>query len=264
LPAVAERETVPAYPLRLQKFLARAGVASRRGSEDLMSAGRVSVNGVVVRELGSRVDPVSDEVRVDGRLVRLGERHSYLILHKPAGYLTTMDDPHGRPIVRELVPAAEHPGLFPVGRLDFDTTGLLLFTTDGALAHRLLHPSRHVPKRYRAEVEGRLGEKEAAKLRAGVPLCDGVTKPAEVRVLALRETPVVTTAVEIALSEGRKHQVKRMLAYVGCPVVSLKRVAFGPLQLDRLPCGTWRSLDDAEIAALRAAAQECVKSLDLT
>ena len=142
------------FPMRLQKFLARAGVASRRGSEDLMTAGRVSVNGQIVTELGSKVDPKVDVVCVDGREVHLEDGSVYLMLHKPKGYLTTMDDPQGRPCVAQLVPRGRYPGLFPVGRLDKDTTGLLLFTTDGDMGQRLLHPKHHVDKTYQAHVAG--------------------------------------------------------------------------------------------------------------
>ena len=134
------------FPMRLQKFLARAGVASRRGSEDLMTAGRVSVNGQIVTELGSKVDPKVDVVCVDGREVHLEDGSVYLMLHKPKGYLTTMDDPQGRPCVAQLVPRGRYPGLFPVGRLDKDTTGLLLFTTDGDMGQRLLHPKHHMSR----------------------------------------------------------------------------------------------------------------------
>ena len=142
-------------PMRLQKFLARAGAASRRGSEDLMTAGRVAVNGVVATELGTKVDPLVDEVTLDGMPVSIADEPVYIAFNKPAGVVTTMSDPQGRPTVATFVPVKEHPGLFPVGRLDYDTTGLLLFTTDGEIAHRLLHPSRHVEKVYRALIDGR-------------------------------------------------------------------------------------------------------------
>ena len=168
-------------PMRLQRFLARAGVASRRGSEDLMTAGRVTVNGVVTRELGSKVDPAVDEVAVDGRPVRLGAGAAYLMLNKPAGYLTTMRDPQGRPCVAELMPCDRYPGLFPVGRLDLDTTGLLLFTTDGDLGQLLLHPSHHVWKTYEALVDGRMRERELDPLRDGIRLDDGPCQPARCR-----------------------------------------------------------------------------------
>ena len=146
-------------PMRLQKFLARAGAASRRGSENLMTAGRGTVNGKVVTELGSKVDPLVDEVAVDGAVVRLADGPVTIVLHKPAGFVTTMSYPQGRRTVAELVPTERYPGLFPIGRLDFDTTGLLLFSTDGELGNGLLHPKHHVTKRYLACVEGRPTER---------------------------------------------------------------------------------------------------------
>lgn len=266
-------------PMRLQKFLARAGAASRRGSENLMTAGRVTVNGVVVTELGSKVDPLVDEVAVDGKPVRLADGPVTLMLHKPAGYVTTMSDPQGRPTVAELVPAGDCPGLFPIGRLDLDTTGLLLFSTDGELGHALLRPKGHVTKRYTALVEGRLSQAEAALLRKGVELDDGPTLPAEVAVLegaearralafldasssqprsasrhyaaALRARG--TSIVRIGLHEGRKRQVRRMLGAVGHPVLALHRDEFGPIALGELPRGAWRALDSDEVAALHRA-----------
>ena len=153
MPSDAAAGTYP-HTMRLQRFLARAGVASRRGSEALMTAGRVTVNGQVACELGTKVDVDRDVVEVDGQRVKLDGGAVYLMLNKPAGYLTTMSDPHGRPCVAELVPTSAHPGLFPVGRLDLDTTGLLLFTTDGDLGQALLHPSHHVEKVYVARVDG--------------------------------------------------------------------------------------------------------------
>ena len=269
-------------PMRLQKFLARAGVASRRGSENLMTAGRVTVNGRVVTELGSKVDPRVDEVAVDGRAVRLADGPVTLMLHKPAGYVTTMSDPQGRPTVADLVPTDRHPGLFPVGRLDADTTGLLLFSTDGELGNGLLHPKHHVTKRYLACVEGRPAERELARLRRGIDLDDGPTRPADVRLLEgaaarraerLLDMPpaapprsskeyaavcegraAARSIVRVALCEGRKRQVKRMLAAVGHPVVALHRDSFGPLGLGGLPRGEWRELSAEEVAALHAAA----------
>ena len=269
-------------PMRLQKFLARAGAASRRGSENLMTAGRVTVNGRVVTELGSKVDPLVDEVAVDGAVVRLADGPVTLMLHKPAGYVTTMSDPQGRPTVAELVPVAAHPGLFPVGRLDADTTGLLLFSTDGELANGLLHPKRHVAKRYLACVEGCPTEGELDRLRRGIMLDDGPAQPADVRVLdggearaagrvlavppavpprssreyadVLRGRASARSYVRICLREGRKRQVKRMLGAIGHPVVALHRDSFGPLALGNLPRGEWRELSAEEVAALHAAA----------
>lgn len=240
------------FPMRLQKFLARAGVASRRGSEDLMTAGRVSVNGRVVTELGSKVDPKVDIVCVDGREVHLEDDSVYLMLHKPKGYLTTMDDPQGRPCVAQLVPRDRYPGLYPVGRLDKDTTGLLLFTTDGDMGQHLLHPKHHVDKTYQAHVDGVPSTGELQALRDGIMLDDGLTAPARVRVVA--ERPDGTSDIELVIHEGRKRQVKRMCSAVHHPVLDLHRSSFGPLVLEDVEEGAWRLLRDDEVASLRKTA----------
>ena len=258
------------YPMRLQRFLARAGVASRRGSERLMSAGRVRVNGVVVSELGSKVDPERDVVTVDGIVCTLSEAPFTLMLYKPAGYVTTMGDPHARRTVAELVPLGEHPGLFPVGRLDLDTTGLLLFTTDGDLGQALLHPSRLVTKHYVALVTGTPSEDDLERLRRGVMLEEGVrAAPAEARLLSPRDPLFSLVApqgagrtgggernavVGLTIHEGRKHQVKKMMQAVDHRVLRLHRDAFGPLRLTGLAEGAWRELTDDETRALAAAA----------
>lgn len=259
------------YPMRLQRFLARAGVASRRGAERLMTAGRVRVNGEVVSELGSKVDPARDLVTVDGVACRISERPRYLMLYKPAGYLTTMSDPHGRPTVAELVPCGEAPGLYPVGRLDLDTTGLLLFTTSGEMGQALLHPSRHVEKHYVALVSGTPDGRDLARLRNGVMLEDGRAAPARAELLSPRDPlfSVVAPAgpgrtgggernavVGLTIHEGRKHQVKKMMQAVGHKVLRLHRDAFGPLRLTRLVEGAWRDLDEDEVAALEALKRE--------
>ena len=277
-----ENDNPRIVPMRLQKFLARAGAASRRGSENLMTAGRVTVNGEVVTELGSKVDPLVDEVAVDGRVVRLADGPVTLMLHKPAGYVTTMSDPQGRPTVAELVPAAEHPGLFPIGRLDRDTTGLLLFSTDGELGHALLRPRGHVEKVYTALVEGRPSAAQLEHLREGIELDDGPTLPARVALvegeaaaaaLAVLDVPPAApegasrqyaracsarardrSIVRIGLHEGRKRQVRRMLAAIGHPVLALHRDAFGPVELGGLPRGARRVLEPAEVQALERAA----------
>jgi len=236
--------------MRLQKFLARAGAASRRGSEDLMTAGRVRVNGEVVTELGTKVDPVIDVVTLDGKQLSLAEEPVYIALNKPAGVMTTMSDPQGRMTVATLVPTKEYPGLFPVGRLDYETTGLLLFTTDGEIAHRLLHPKWHVEKVYRALIDGRAVEAELQRLRDGVSLDDGLTAPARVKSLRSSGT---TTFVEIAITEGRKRQVRRMFSKIGHPVLELHRASFGPVPLGDLSRASWRHLSAEEVAALRAA-----------
>lgn len=251
-------------PMRLQRFLARAGVASRRGSEDLMTAGRVRVNGEVVTQLGSKVDPLSDTVTVDGKRVSLNDVPAYIMLYKPAGYLTTMSDPQSRPCVAELVPTGDHPGLYPVGRLDKDTTGLLLFTTDGDLGQKLLHPSRHVEKTYLALVDGTMADEELEPLRHGIMLDDGPCKPARCRLLDSAESRTAfggrvqrgKTAVEIIISEGRKNQVKRMMGAVHHPVLHLHRTRFGPLELTDVHMGSWRDLTSDEIERLKAATHD--------
>ncbi len=240
------------FPMRLQKFLARAGVASRRGSEDLMTAGRVSVNGEVVTELGSKVDPKADVVCVDGREVHLEDGSIYLMLYKPKGYLTTMDDPQGRPCVAQLVPRDRYPGLYPVGRLDKDTTGLLLFTTDGDMGQHLLHPKHHVDKTYQAHVDGVPDEVDLARLRGGIMLDDGLTAQARVRLVA--ERPDGSSDIELVIHEGRKRQVKRMCSAVHHPVIDLHRSSFGPLLLEDVDEGKWRLLTDDEIGSLREVA----------
>ncbi|MCD8199420.1 MAG: rRNA pseudouridine synthase [Coriobacteriaceae bacterium] len=245
-------EDTPLYPMRLQKFLARAGVASRRGSEDLMTAGRVRVNGEVVTELGSKVDPVHDEVTVDGKPVSINDGSVYLMLHKPTGCLTTMDDPYGRPCVAALVPTDAYPGLFPVGRLDKDTSGLLLFTTDGELGNVLLHPKHHVEKTYEALIEGPLCDAELDPLRVGVELDDGPCNRARVTLITGDEP---AAQVRITINEGRNRQVRRMFEAIGHPVIKLHRPAFGPLSLGDLPEGKWRMLSATEVADLKAATE---------
>ena len=249
-PTGDQHDAEPAANMRLQKFLARAGAASRRGSEDLISAGRVCVNGVVVTELGVKVDPALDSVTFDGVVLHIDEAPVYLALNKPIGLVTTMSDPQGRPTVADLVPAAEHPGLFPVGRLDADTTGLLLFTTDGELSHRLLHPRWHVEKVYLARIDGTVTDRRLAPLRTGIRLDDGMTSPARVAILG---NSGGTTRVEIAISEGRKRQVRRMFSALHHPVLELHRETFGPIGLGGLAPGAWRHLSADEVAALQAA-----------
>lgn len=235
--------------MRLQKFLARAGVASRRACEGFITEGRVSVNGTVVTELGTKVDPVHDEVRVDGAPVSIAAQKVTLMLYKPAGFLTSMGDERGRACVSELVPTDKYPGLYPVGRLDFDTTGLLLFSTDGELGNALLHPSRHVDKTYLAKVTGRPSKRELQALCEGVMLDDGPTQPAQVREVSHTKT---SATLEIVIHEGRKRQVKRMCEAVGHPVQQLHRASFGLLSLGNLKVGEWRLLTDAEVASLWA------------
>ncbi|HEU4974292.1 MAG TPA: pseudouridine synthase [Baekduia sp.] len=232
--------------MRLAKFLAHAGVASRRAAEEIVRAGRVTVAGRVVTDPARDVDG-SEPVCVDGSAVAAPEQRAVWAVHKPAGVVSTARDTHGRPTVVELVDAGGA-RLYPVGRLDADTTGLLLLTDDGDLANRLTHPRYEVPKVYVAEVEhGPVREPALRALRAGVDLDDGRTAPAGVRQLR----PGV---LELTLREGRKRQVKRMCAHVGHPVRRLTRVAFGPLRLGELPEGAARRLSPAEVQRLRDAA----------
>ncbi|HZT94032.1 MAG TPA: pseudouridine synthase [Gaiellaceae bacterium] len=225
--------------MRLNAFLARAGVASRRSADELIKAGRVTVNGEPGRL--NTVVGAHDRVAVDGEDVAR-QRLRYVLLHKPAGVVTTARDPHGRPTVVGLVPS--EPRVVPVGRLDADTTGALLLTNDGQLAHRLAHPRYGVEKTYVAEVEGDPDEAALDQLREGVELEDGRTAPARARRLGRRR-------VELVLHEGRKHQVKRMLAAVGHPVTGLHRSAYADLELEGLEPGAWRDLTDREVEQLR-------------
>ena len=232
--------------MRLAKFLAHAGVASRRRAEEVVADGRVSVAGEVVRDPARAVEP-GDDVRVDGRPVHVAETPLVYALHKPAGVVSTARDPQGRRTVVDLVRAPGGTRLYPVGRLDADTTGLLLLTNDGELANHLTHPRYEVPKTYRATVRNAPVTPETIeRLRAGVELDDGPTLPARVRL-------VHGGVVELELREGRKRQVRRMLEAVGHPVRELTRVRFGPLALGELPAGGVRRLSDAEVARLRRA-----------
>jgi 23S rRNA pseudouridine2605 synthase len=233
--------------VRLQKLLAEAGVASRRGAERLITQGRVRVNGVTVGEFGARADPARDRIEVDGQLLPAPERKRYIVLHKPRGYLTTREDPRRRPRVFDLLPGIPE-RLHPVGRLDFDAEGLLLLTNDGALTDRLAHPRHGVRRVYHVLVVGAVGAGALRRLEGGVMLEDG---PARVeRARALREAPDGAVWLELTLREGRYHEVKRLCRAAGLVVRRLRRVGFGPLRLGRLPAGAWRELTDAERAAL--------------
>jgi 23S rRNA pseudouridine2605 synthase len=220
--------------------LARAGLGSRRACEELITAGRVTVNGATAR-LGQRVDPDRDRVEVDGTPVAVREGLVYYLLNKPAGVVTTADDPQGRATVVDLVPA--EPRVFPVGRLDYETEGLLLLTNDGDLAHRLTHPSFGVEKEYLAEVEGTPSRATVRRLREGVELEDGRTAPARV-------TTVEPSVLRITVHEGRNRLVRRMCEAVGHPVVRLVRTRIGPLAERSLRPGAWRPLTQAEVRAL--------------
>lgn len=235
---------------RLNKVLARAGLASRRTADRLIAEGRVTVNGRAVREPGTRVDPARDAIKVDGRrLPQAPARHTYVMLNKPRGYVTTLSDPQGRPTVGELLRGVRG-RLFPVGRLDFDSEGLLLLTDDGDLARDLMHPRSGVTKTYAAKVRGTPGPDALARLRAGVPLREGRALPAQVGLLRRGENPWL----EVSVVEGRKHQVRRMLQAVGHPVLKLKRIRYAGLALGDLRTGRLRHLRGEEVERLRRAA----------
>jgi 23S rRNA pseudouridine2605 synthase len=241
---------VPESGERLQKVLARAGVGSRRTNEMLIAEGRVTVNGEVA-VLGRRVDVQHDRVALDGVPVVVDSSVVHWVLNKPAGYVTTAHDTHGRPTVLDLVPG--EPRVFPVGRLDLETEGLLLLTNDGDLAQLLTHPRHGVEKEYFVEVEGKPSPAALRRLREGVELDDGPTLPARARIV--QESPALTTtALAIVVKEGRKRMVRRMCATVGHPVVRLARTRIGPLRDPRLAPGTWRALTTEEVRALYAAA----------
>jgi len=235
--------------VRLQKVLAGAGLGSRRACEEIIAAGRVSVNGVVVRELGVRVDPRTAVLHVDGLRVQLDDTVVTLALNKPRGVVSTMDDPQGRPSLAALV--VDRPErLFHVGRLDAETEGLLLLTNDGELANRLAHPSYEVAKTYLATVEGRVKPGVGVKLRAGIELDDGPVKVDSFRVVDASPTE---TLVEVVLHEGRNRIVRRTLAAVGHPVVRLVRTQIGPIRLGHLRPGQTREITGRELGELMAA-----------
>lgn len=255
LPAPASsvpRPAVSSRPVeeRLQKILSRAGIASRRGAEKVMAEGRVTVNGATVREMGSKADLAQDDVRVDGVRVRAPERPVYFVLNKPKGAVTTRHDPEGRTTVMDLVPAVV--GLFPVGRLDVTTEGLLLLTNDGDFAERVSHPRYEVPRVYEAKVHGVPDEKALARLRGGV-VVEGERLAAD----RVRVVEAVRNAwLEITLHEGRRHEVKRLLEAVGHPVSKLRRVALGPVTARGLEPGQFRELTPGEVRGLlRGAGQ---------
>lgn len=233
---------------RLQKFLARSGVASRRKSETLIASGRVTVNGTAVTELGTKVDPQSDVIAVDGKVIERAENKVYVLLNKPSGYVTTLEDEFGRPTVFDLVPTEVR--LFPVGRLDMDTTGLLILTNDGGLAYGLTHPRFEVPKTYLAFVQGVPNAKALEAFASGLTLDDGPTAPCKVRIERIRHGNAV---IKATLFEGRKRQVKRMCEAIGHPVMQLTRIGIGPLFDSTLSIGEHRSLTVDEVRRLKTA-----------
>lgn len=235
---------------RLQKLLARAGIASRRSAEKMILQGRVSVNGRTVTRLGAKADPDTDAIAVDGKPISFSPQRHYLLLNKPAGLLCTRHDPQARPTVMDLLPRHLRRLVYPVGRLDLHTEGLLLLTDDGDLAHALMHPSFEIPRTYLATVRGQVTDETLQKLTAGVELEDG---PAAADEAAVVDRSPHASALRLTLHRGRKREVRRMCDAVGHPVLALKRISLGPLALGDLPPGHWRDLSAGQVAALYAA-----------
>ncbi|MDO9535933.1 MAG: pseudouridine synthase [Bacillota bacterium] len=233
--------------MRLQKFLSSGGIASRRAAEKLISEGRIKVNEKVVTEPGTKVDPLSDKVEVDNLPVTILKKKKYFLLNKPSGYLTTVKDPYKRPTVMDLIPKKFQEGLFPVGRLDLDTEGLLLMTNDGEMAFRLTHPRYEIEKEYLAQVKGTPSKDDLYLLRTGVVLEEGKTAPAKVEILSSGDK---MSLLRIIIHEGKKRQIKRICAAVGHPVVFLKRNSYAFLNLGNLKPGLYRSLTEEEVQKL--------------
>ena len=235
--------------VRLQKYLSDCGVASRRKSEELIEQGKVRVNGKVA-SIGEKIDPKHDTITVSGKKIVRQKTHTYIMLHKPRGFITTMSDEMDRKCVAQLiqdVPAR----VYPVGRLDRDSEGLLLFTNDGAFANAMTHPSKHVPKTYRVTVRPSITQEQLTALTQGVIIDDGVTAPAEVRVITKEENRVV---LEIILYEGRNRQIRKMCEALGLEVARLRRTAIGSVKLGMLKQGDWRELTEEEVRKLQLAA----------
>jgi len=243
--------------MRLQRYLAQAGVASRRRAEDIIAAGRVRVDGRAVREMGTIVE-AGARVEVDGRLVEIADRRRNVVLNKPFGVMTTMADPEGRRTVADHLRPSDG-RIVPVGRLDYDTAGVLLLTDDGELAHVLSHPRYGVEKTYRAVVRGRLDGRAMQRLLAGISLDDGKTAPAKIRVVA---TSRARSEIDVSIHEGRNRQIRRMLEAMGCPVLTLVRLRFGPVSLGDQSVGTLREVTENELAALRRVVAEAVVGAD--
>ena len=234
---------------RLQKFLARAGVASRRNAEKLILEGKVRVNGIVVKELGTKIDPVKDKVLFEGKRLRPEERKVYYILNKPKGYISSVKDENGRKTVVDILSDVPE-RIFPIGRLDYNTEGLILLTNDGDFMNKLLHPKYEIEKTYVAKIDGIITMDDLHKLANGVKLEDGKTAPADVYLDSI-DKPTKSSRVEITIHEGRNRQVRRMFKALGYEVKALKRIAFAGLTLNRLKRGEYRPLTERELVKLR-------------
>lgn len=233
--------------MRLQKFMAQCGVASRRKSEEIILEGRVMVNGLIVKKLGTTIDPKKDIVKVDNMKIEMERKKVYIMLNKPEGYVTTLKDKHSEKIVLDLIEGIEE-RIFPVGRLDSDTSGLLLMTNDGDLAYKLTHPSHEVPKKYIALVKGIPNGKKLDRFRKGLKIDGRLTAEAYVRIVKRYKD---SSVLEISIHEGRNRQVRKMCEYIRHPVEKLKRVSIGKLNLGDLDVGKWRYLTENEVKYLK-------------
>jgi len=232
---------------RLNKIISMSGIASRRRADELISSGLVTVNGRVETGLGSKAIWGVDSITVDSQAIPDPPRKIYVMLHKPFGYVSTLRDPEGRPIIRDLIQDIKE-RIYPVGRLDFDSSGLLILTNDGELAHRLMHPRFHVPKTYKVTIEGSLSGASVGRLRKGISLDDGPTSPANVKVVERQQERSV---VRITIFEGRSRQIRRMFEAVGHKTLKLIRIGYGSLHLGALKVGKYRHLKDSELKTLR-------------
>lgn len=236
--------------IRIQKLLSHAGVASRREAEKLIQEGRVTVNGKKVYEVGTKVEPDKDKVKVDNKLVSLAKK-TYIILNKPKRYITSIHDPQGRSVITDLLPELGSK-VFPVGRLDFDTEGIILLTNDGDMAQKLQHPRYQIPRTYLAKIKGTPDERDLSPITKGIRLDDGLSLPAEVRII---KKGLKNSWIEITVREGKNRLVKRMFAKIGFPVLKLTRIRFDGLKLHNLPSGHYRFLNHIEVTTLMKVIQ---------
>lgn len=241
-----------AEEMRLQKFMSKAGICSRRKAEEHMQAGRIKVNGQVCKELGTKIHPERDRVEFQGNLVTLPDSYIYLLVNKPANYITSLDDPEDRPIITDLLPD-NMPRTWPVGRLDWDSEGLLLMTNDGKLTNLMTHPSHEVPKTYAVKVRGLIDTRSPVlqQIREGVRIEDDnyVTRPAEIQIVRDNGR---NTWLEVLIREGKNRQIRKMFDTLGFPVMKLRRIAMGPITIDGISSGTYRSMTYAEVLDLYA------------
>jgi 23S rRNA pseudouridine2605 synthase len=231
---------------RLQKFMANCGVASRRKCEEIITSGRVMVNGIKITELGFKVNPEIDEVKVDNKSINLVSKKIYIALNKPVGYVSTVKDERNRPTIIDLIGLQDR--IYPIGRLDFDTSGLILLTNDGEIYNRIIHPREVVNKVYVAEVKGKMNKESVDQFSKGIDIGDYITAPGKIKILSSDKDK---SKVEITIHEGKNRQVRRMCEAVGNPVITLKRISVGKIKIDNLELGKWRYLEEDEIQYLK-------------